>query len=197
MPRSGAAAPAPSPSSGSKAAASRSAVQSCCRNSGTTFSPSTRLARITEDSRFCDAAPDHQVFERRDLVGGHHRDAGERELERHRAGLRQRRPCDAERGMLVGRFDHDPRAHRPMRRRRPDRVERDAPRSARRPRPRPIPRVTRATRLGKDIQQPLRSRRVRLPGSTSSTGGVASRRCASAGVRPQICHARSASGWPT
>src|SRR5262249_7924838 len=41
-----------SPNSGSSAAASFSAVQLCWSNSGTTFSPSKRLVRIIEGSRF-------------------------------------------------------------------------------------------------------------------------------------------------
>ena len=40
--------------------------------------------------------PADQRFERRDLVGRDHRNAGEREFERHGAGLRQRRARDAE-----------------------------------------------------------------------------------------------------
>ena len=37
-----------SPSTSRRAGDSFSGVQSCCRNSGTTFSPTTRLARMTE-----------------------------------------------------------------------------------------------------------------------------------------------------
>src|SRR6266851_148814 len=47
----------PSTRSGSSASASRALVQSRWRNSGTTFSPSTRLAKITEESRFAIARP--------------------------------------------------------------------------------------------------------------------------------------------
>ena len=46
-----------SPNSGTSAFARLSGVQSSCRNSGTTFSPSTRLARMTDGSRFLIGRP--------------------------------------------------------------------------------------------------------------------------------------------
>ena len=49
----------------------------------------------------------------RDAIGGDGRHAGERKLERHRAGRRQRRARGAERGPFLGRLDHDARRHRP------------------------------------------------------------------------------------
>ena len=90
-----------------------SGVQSSCRNSGTTLSPTTRLARITEGTWII--APHDQGLDRAGAIGRHHRHARQRQFQRHGAGLRQRRMRDPERGALLRLADHDPGLHRPVR----------------------------------------------------------------------------------
>ena len=93
------------------AAASFSGVQSSCRNSGTTFSPITRLARITEFTLI--ARRRIQASIGAGPVGRHHRHAGQCQFERHGAGFGQRRVRDPERGALLLLADHDLGLHRP------------------------------------------------------------------------------------
>ena len=88
-----------SPSTSRSAGDSFSGVQSSCRNSGTTFSPITRLARITEFTRI--ARRRIEGLDRADAVGRDHRHARQRQFERHGAGLGERRMRDPERRALL------------------------------------------------------------------------------------------------
>ena len=81
------------------AGASFSGVQSSCRNSGMT---SFADHEIGEDHRRdLDRAAQDEGLDRADAIGRHHRHARQRELQRHRAGFRQRRARDAECGALL------------------------------------------------------------------------------------------------
>ena len=70
-----------------------SGVQSSCKNSGTMFSPSTRLARMTLASLGLIRATRATISSMNvTAIGGDRRHAGKRQFERHRAGCGERRP---------------------------------------------------------------------------------------------------------
>jgi len=99
--------------SGSSAATSLSDVHSSCSSSGTTFSPSTRFAKITLGSLACSWMSRAMTARRHAGGSGDRRHAGERKLQRYGAGRGQRHARLAKRRPFFPRSTTDARRHRP------------------------------------------------------------------------------------
>ena len=174
-------------------ATSFSGVQSCWRYSGTTFSPTTRFARMTELT--CDQRRMIQRLRRR--RPGRRRPSARRRCASSSVtvpGFGERRARDPERRPLFLLADHDPGRDLPALappRRPPPANAAWSEGSARTPRPRPRA----ASSVSPNTAMWCRISLRRLPGSTSSTGGASSRRLPLVGIGPQASRsARSGDG---
>ena len=161
-----------------------------------TFSPRTRLARMTLGSLTGAATADHdERLDRRHPISRDSRYAGKREFERDRAGCRERRAGAAKGGPFLGRIDHDPRRRLSSRR---------LPRA---PAPRDGARSAAQAPSGQSARQLARSRRrmfradagFRCPGFPAGPARRADPRGGAAPLRHWAAIRRCArsSGWPT